>query len=154
MKRGTAATRPQSFLAFDFGVRRVGVATGNTLLRSAQPLRTIAVEGEARFAAIAALAAEWRPDALVVGVPFYPDGAPHDNTRRAQRFARQLHGRFGLPVHEVDERYTTTEALAGGAVDADAAAAALILEQFLRNLPADDQKSPGIEVDHDAQTGR
>jgi putative Holliday junction resolvase len=80
------------------------------------------------------LIAEWQPDALVVGVPRHPDGAPHDNTRRAERFARQLAGRFGLPVHEVDERYTTTEARSFGARDADAAAAALILEQFLREL--------------------
>ena len=92
--------------------------------------RPCALEGDARFAAIGRLIAEWQPDALVVGVPFHPDGAPHDNTRRAERFARQLHGRFGLPVHEVDERYTTTEALAQGARDVDAAAAALILEQF------------------------
>ena len=122
----------QSFLAFDFGLKRVGVATGNTLLKSAQPLRTLAVEGDARFAAIGALIREWTPDGLVVGVPFHPDGAAHDNTERARRFGRQLHGRFRLPVHEVDERYTTTEALAGGAADADAAAAALILEQFFR----------------------
>ena len=128
---------PQSFLAFDFGTRRVGVACGNTLLRQAQPLRTVAAEGAARFTAIQQLLAQWQPDALVVGVPFHPDGAAHDNTHRARRFARQLHGRFGLPVHEVDERWTTTEALAGGASDADAAAAALILEQFLRSLPED-----------------
>ncbi len=126
--------RPQQFLSFDFGTSRVGVATGNSLLRSAQPLRTLAVTGDARFAAIAVLIAEWQPDALVVGVPYHPDGAAHDNTRRAQRFARQLQGRHHLPVHEVDERYTTTEALSQGAADADAAAAALILEQFLRNL--------------------
>ena len=75
---------------------------------------------------------EWQPDALVVGVPTHPDGAAHDNTRRAKSFARQLHGRFRLPVHEVDERYTTVEAMAQGAGDVDAAAAALILEQFLR----------------------
>jgi putative holliday junction resolvase len=125
---------PQSFLSFDFGIKRVGVAVGNTLLQRAQPLRTIAAEGDARFAAIGALLAEWKPDALVVGVPFHPDGAAHDNTRRAQRFARQLHGRFGLAVHEVDERYTTTEALSQGAADADAAAAALILDQFFRTL--------------------
>jgi putative Holliday junction resolvase len=68
-------------------------------------------------------------------VPFHPDGAAHDNTARAQRFARQLHGRFKLAVHEVDERYTTTEAHAHGASDVDAASAAIILEQFLRNLP-------------------
>jgi hypothetical protein len=55
---------------------------------------------------------EWQPDALVVGVPFHPDGASHDNTARARKFARQLRGRFGLPVYEVDERYSTTEALA------------------------------------------
>ena len=129
---GDVGGRVLSFLAFDYGRKRVGVATGNTVLCAAQPLRTIADEGEARFAAIAALIAEWQPDALVVGVPFHPDGATHDNTRRAQRFARQLHGRFGLPVHEVDERYTTVEALAAGARDADAAAAAVILDQFFR----------------------
>jgi putative holliday junction resolvase len=124
---------PQSYLAFDFGTRRVGVAVGNTLLRCAQPLATVSAQGDARFQAIARLVAEWKPDALVVGVPTHPDGAPHDNTRRAQRFARQLHGRFNLPVHEVDERYTTTEARAAGAADLDAAAAALILEQFLNH---------------------
>ena len=120
---------PQTFLAFDFGTRRIGVATGNAITRSATPLTTLSQVGDARFDAIGKLLREWRPDALVVGVPRHPDGAPHDNTERAQRFARQLHGRFGLPVHEVDERYTTTEAR--GARDIDAAAAAIILEQFL-----------------------
>ena len=132
---GRAHASPhRSFLSFDVSPRRVGVAFGNTLLRQAQPLRTIDVEGEARFVAIGRLVAEWQPDELLVGVPVHPDGAPHDNTRRAQRFARQLHGRFRLPVHEVDERYTTTEARAAGAADLDAAAAALILEQYLRDL--------------------
>ena len=125
----------QSYLAFDFGTRRVGVATGNSLTRSARPLRTVAAEGDARFAAIAALIAEWQPQALVVGVPYHPDGAPHDNTRRAQKFARQLNGRFHLTVHEVDERYTTTEAHGMGAADVDAASAAIILEQYLQGLP-------------------
>ena len=125
------AAAPSLFLAFDFGTRRVGVASGNSLTHTATPLTTLAHDAnDARFAAIAALIAEWQPGALVVGVPRHPDGAPHDNTRRAQRFARQLHGRFGLPVHEVDERYTTTEVLAAGAVDVDAASAALILEQY------------------------
>ncbi len=128
-----SSSRPQSSLSFDFGTRRVGVASGNSLMGLAQPLKTISAEGDARFAAIASLISQWQPSALVVGVPFHPDGAAHDNTRRAQRFARQLHGRFRLPVHEVDERYTTTEALAAGAADADGAAAALILEQFLRS---------------------
>ena len=131
---GPAAV-PQTLLAFDFGLKRTGTAVGNTLTRTARPLRTIAAEGDARFAAIAALLAEWQPDALVVGVPFHPDGAEHENTRRARRFARQLHGRFGLAVHEVDERWSTTEALAAGARDADAAAAALLLEQWLRERP-------------------
>ena len=127
-------TAPLSFLAFDFGTKRVGVATGNTLTRQAQPLRTIAAVGEARFVAIGKLIDEWQPNALVVGVPFHPDGAPHDNTERARRFARQLHGRFGLPVHEVDERYSTTEAASDGAPDLDAASAAIILNQFLSTL--------------------
>jgi putative holliday junction resolvase len=123
-----------SFLAFDFGLKRVGVASGNTLLRSATPLGTVAETGERRFEAIGKLIAQWRPDALVVGVPCHPDGAPHENTARAQRFARQLHGRFALTVHEVDERYTTTQARAAGAKDLDAAAAAIILEQFLNPI--------------------
>ena len=129
-----AASRPLQFLAFDYGTRRVGVASGNTVLGEARPLTTVMAEGDARFQRIAALIAEWRPDALVVGVPCHPDGAPHDNTGRARRFARQLHGRFRLPVHEVDERYTTTEALAQRAADVDAASAALILDQYLRTL--------------------
>jgi putative Holliday junction resolvase len=129
-----SSSRPLSFLAFDFGTRRVGVASGNTMLKQAAPLKTISAEGDARFAAISQLIGEWKPDALVVGVPYHPDGAPHDNTRRAQRFARQLHGRFRLPVHEVDERYSTTEALAEGAGDVDAASAAVILDQYLRTL--------------------
>jgi putative Holliday junction resolvase len=130
-----ASLRPQSFLAFDFGTRRVGVAVGNSMLRRAQPLKTVAATGEARFAAIEALVHEWQPAELVVGVPFHPDGAEHQNTQRARRFGRQLHGRFRLPVNEVDERYSTTEALAEGAADVDAASAAVILDQFLRNLP-------------------
>lgn len=124
----------QTFLALDFGLKRTGVAVGNRLLRQAQPQPTIRAEGEARFGKIAERLKEWQPDALVVGVPFHPDGTPHDNTARAQKFARQLRGRFGLAVYEVDERYSTTEALAEGAADADAGAACVILEQFLRNL--------------------
>lgn len=123
---------PRSFLAFDYGTQRVGVAAGNSLLQSAQPLPSLRLEGQKRFDAIERLIGEWQPDALVVGVPCHPDGTAHANTARAQRFARQLHGRFRLPVHEVDERYTTTEAIAQGAADVDAASAALILEQFFR----------------------
>ena len=78
---------------------------------------------------------EWQPDALVVGVPFHPDGAAHANTAMARKFARRLRGRHPLPVFEVDERYSTTEAHARGAKDPDAEAACIILEQFLRSLP-------------------
>lgn len=132
---GLSPARPQSFLAFDFGTRRIGVATGNTLTRTATPLCTVAAaDPAARFRALGELIAEWQPAALVIGVPFHPDGAAHDNTARARRFGRQLHGRFGLPVHEVDERYSTTEAAAGGARDLDAASAAIILNQFLNAI--------------------
>ncbi|MEY4765680.1 MAG: hypothetical protein RI907_2353 [Pseudomonadota bacterium] len=127
---GNAAVPTQTLLAFDYGVKRVGVATGNTFTRQAQPLRTIAAEGDARFQQIAKLIADWQPQALVVGVPFHPDGQPHENTIRARKFGRQLHGRFGLPVHEVDERYSTTEAQARGASDLDAASAAILLQQY------------------------
>ncbi|MFZ9251000.1 MAG: Holliday junction resolvase RuvX [Hylemonella sp.] len=124
----------KTFLAFDFGTKRTGVAVGNRLTRSAQPQATILAQGDARFEEVARRLRDWQPDALVVGVPFYPDGAAHENTLRAQKFARQLRGRFGLQVYEVDERYSTTEALGLGAKDADAAAACIILEQFLRDI--------------------
>lgn len=125
----------QTFLAFDLGQKRTGVASGNRITRTATPQATVKAEGDARFVHVAQRIAEWRPDALVVGVPFHPDGAAHENTVRAQKFARQLRGRFSLPVFEVDERYSTTEALSLGARDADAASACIILEQFLRSLP-------------------
>jgi putative holliday junction resolvase len=107
-----AATSPDAtVLAFDFGTRRIGVAMGNTLTRVAHPLVTIEGErNDARFEAIAALVAEWRPGTLVVGLPTHADGTEHDMTYRAQRFARQLEGRFRLPVALVDERWTTEAA--------------------------------------------
>jgi putative Holliday junction resolvase len=127
--------RFHTFLAFDFGLKRTGVAVGNRLTRTATPQPTIRAEGQARTAQAMLRIREWQPDALVVGVPFHPDGASHDNTARARKFARQLRAASGLEVYEVDERYSTTEALAGGAGDADAGAACVILEQFLRSLP-------------------
>ena len=107
-----AATSPgATVLAFDFGTQRIGVAVGNTLTRAAHPLTTIQGErNDERFAAIAALVAEWQPGTLVVGLPTHADGSAHDMTLRAQRFARQLDGRFGLPVVMVDERWTTQAA--------------------------------------------
>jgi putative Holliday junction resolvase len=122
-------------LAFDYGLKRTGVASGNRITRTATPQSTIAGTGEARFLQIAGRLKTWQPDALVVGVPFHPDGAAHENTVRARRFARQLRGRHTVPVFEVDERYSTTEAHSLGAKDADAASACIILEQFLRSLP-------------------
>ena len=139
--RAPAVSTHASYLAFDFGTRRIGVASGNSLIGQATPLRTVDA-GVGALDAIGKLVDEWRPDALVVGVPVHPDGAAHENTRRARRFARQLHGRFHLPVHEVDERYSTTEARAEGRRDLDAAAAAIILEQFLRGLGPADGSSP------------
>ena len=125
----------QTFLAFDFGLKRTGVATGNRLTRTATPQATIVATNDTRLHAAAQRVNEWQPDALVVGVPFHPDGAAHENTARAQKFARQLRARTALLVFEVDERYSTTEAIASGAKDADAASACIILEQFLRSLP-------------------
>lgn len=125
----------QTFVAFDVGRKRTGVATGNRLTRTATPRPTMRAEGDARWSQVATILREWQPDALVVGVPFHPDGAEHENTAMARKFARQLRGRHGLPVFEVDERYSTTEAHALGASDADAASACIILEQFLRSLP-------------------
>ena len=124
-----------TFLAIDFGLKRTGVAVGNRQMRTAQSVGTVKAEGDARFAPLEKHLKEWLPDAIVIGVPYHPDGAPHENTSRARTFGRQLHGRFALPVFEVDERYSTTEALASGAKDADAASACIILEQFLRSLP-------------------
>ena len=122
-------------LAFDFGERRIGVAVGETVVRQAHPIEVIDAEKrDDRFARIGALIAEWRPGLLVVGRPVHMDGTPHEITSRAMRFANQLRGRFGLPVFEVDERYSTTEAHSLGAQDADAASAAIILEQFFRSL--------------------
>ena len=124
-----------TFLALDFGLKRTGVAVGNRLLRSATPQPTIRAQGAAQLAEVESRVRQWEPDALVVGVPFHPDGASHENTVRAQKFARRLRERLKLPVFEVDERYSTTEALANGANDPDAGAACVILEQFLRSLP-------------------
>ena len=125
----------QSFLALDYGKKRTGVAVGNRMLGRGTPCKSIVATGDARFAAVAALLQEWQPQGLVIGIPYHPDGAPHENTRRATNFGRQLAQRFKLPVYGVDERYSTTEALASGAADADAASACIILEQFFSSTP-------------------
>ena len=75
----------QTFLAIDLGLKRTGIAVGNRLLRSATPQSGIRAEGKARLDKIGERIREWQPDALVIGVPVHPDGAPHDMTREAQR---------------------------------------------------------------------
>lgn len=98
-------------IAFDFGIKRIGVAVGDWETRLAHPLETIAEEAnDPRFARIGALLEEWRPQALVVGLPLSLDGEEHELSRRCRRFANQLHGRFALPVSLVDERLTSVAA--------------------------------------------
>lgn len=102
-----------TLLAFDFGTQRIGIAVGNTLLRHARPLTTIHDEkNDTRFAQIAALIEEWQPGALVVGLPLNEDGSAHELTALCRRFANRLHGRYGLPVILLDERYTSLAASA------------------------------------------
>lgn len=124
MPERLAAGRPEhgglplsdgSLLAFDFGQKRIGVAIGTRLGAgrpgSARALTVIDTEAnDARFAVIAGLIAEWQPMRLLVGRPLNEDGTPHDMTARCERFANQLRGRFRLPVDEVDERFSSTEA--------------------------------------------
>ena len=132
------ATAEGIVLAFDFGTRRIGVAIGNTLLRDARPLAAIDAPATAqRFAAIAELVDEWQPCLLVVGRPVHMDGTVHEMTARSERFARQLEGRFRLPVRFADERGTTGLArpMAGasgvrGRGARDAVAAQLILQSY------------------------
>lgn len=98
-------------LAFDFGEKRVGVATGDITLRIAHPLAVINTDdNRKRFAEIAALITEWRPQQLVVGVPRHSDGREHEIGRLALRFARRLEGRFGIAVDCVDETLSSAVA--------------------------------------------
>jgi putative Holliday junction resolvase len=124
----------QSFLAFDLGTKRTGVAYASRLLGRAQGQATVVGQGQVFWQGVSQRIQEWQPDALVVGIPTHPDGAPHQMTLLARRFVRQLQGRYRLPVFEVDERYSTAEALSEGVADADAGAACVILDQFLRGL--------------------
>lgn len=120
-----------TLLAFDFGLQRIGVALGNTLIRQAQPLSVIhGADNHAKFAAITGLLEEWQPVCCVVGLPLHPDGAEHAMTLRCRRFANQLQGRYGVPTVLVDERYSSAVLAAkrGEVIDADAAA--IILQQY------------------------
>ena len=120
-------------MAFDFGMRRIGVAVGNTLTCLGQPIRAIAESsGDAAFKVIEGLLKEWRPNRLVVGLPCHPDGTEHEMSAKARRFGNQLQGRFYLPVEWVDERYTSAvlEGDPNMRDNLDAQSAALILEQY------------------------
>ena len=143
---GTAGFFPAgrgTLLGFDFGLARIGVAAGELETRKAHSLETISAEANAsRFDRIGALIAEWQAVGLVVGLPTSTDGSEHELSRRCRRFANQLHGRFGIPVALMDERYSSAEAeaeLRGAGQKRwqnrksvlDAAAAQIILQHFL-----------------------
>ena len=116
---------------FDFGIKRIGIAMGNTLTGQAQALAVVkAIDNAARFQQIGDLIAQWSPTRLVVGEPLHPDGAEHEMTLRCRRFANQLHGRFNLPVTLVDERYSSAVIPAKRGEIIDAKAAAIILQQY------------------------
>jgi putative holliday junction resolvase len=118
----------KTILAFDFGEKRIGVAVGNTITKTAEALKIIQGKNQdEKFKAIEALIQEWQPQLLVVGLPTHPDGAEHEMTLKAKRFGNQLHGRFQKEVVWVDERYTSVSVQDGN----DALAAQLILQQYL-----------------------
>lgn len=134
-------------LGFDYGTRQIGVAVGQVITGQARELCTLkARDGVPNWQQIEALLKEWKPDALIVGLPLNMDGTPSEMSARAETFARRLHGRFKLPVHTQDERLTTFEAKGqrmmqgqhGGYKErpVDALAAALLLESWLAEQPS------------------
>jgi len=129
-----------TLLGFDYGPRKIGVAVGQTVTNTATPLTTLrARKDQPDWASIARLIEAWRPEALVVGLPFDLDDQEAQVAPQARRFARRLHGRFRLPVHLADERLTSREARqqAGKHIrkveELDAVAAKLILETWLHD---------------------
>jgi putative Holliday junction resolvase len=121
----------QTILAFDFGEKRIGVAVGNTITKTSEPLKIIQEKKQDdKFQAIEQLINKWQPQILVVGLPTYPDGAEHEMTQKAKRFGNQLNGRFQKEVVWVDERYTSVSVEGGN----DALAAQLILQQYLNEM--------------------
>ncbi|MBW8907146.1 MAG: Holliday junction resolvase RuvX [Betaproteobacteria bacterium] len=129
-ERQARAKNSRTVLAFDFGVKRIGVAVGEPELGTAHPLAPISAPG---FDAIGKLVAEWRPAQLVIGLPIAANGE-HPLARRVERFARQLEGRFHIPVARVDERFSSVEAesrLRGmKRTSIDSVAAQLLLQQY------------------------
>ena len=137
MLEGMRETQPGIVLGFDFGTRRIGVALGNGITRSARALQVIEKStAPARWRELAALIEQWQPQLLVVGVARHPDGAAHEMTARCERFARQLEGRFHLPVARVDERYSSAVLPRRGKRPDDDEAAALILQQWFDQMAA------------------
>lgn len=136
MNRPKSASQidPASLLCFDYGEKRIGVAVGQSLTGTATPLEIVAVRrGRPDWERIDALVHEWRPDAVVVGNPLNMDGTRQPVTDSADRFARRIEGRFGLPVFRADERLSTVEAknLLRRTRNLDAVSAQLILETWL-----------------------
>lgn len=126
----------ETLLAFDYGAKKLGVALGNTLLRQARPLEIILEATRVgRFARIEALLKRWEPQRLVVGLALSTDGSEQYASQHCRRFARQLEGRFGLPVVLVDERGSSVQAqkITGNDPD-DAVAAAIILQRYFDAL--------------------
>lgn len=102
---------PEILLGFDFGMKRIGIAVGQTVTKTARPLGVIkAIQGTPQWEAIAKFIKDWRPDALIVGVPLNMDGTEQPLTQAAKGFAEALHQRFQLPVFGMDERLTSVEA--------------------------------------------
>ena len=133
--RSTALASAMTLMAIDLGLQRTGIAVGNRITETAEPLTTLQAGDKAsRLAQVVALVQQWQPGALIVGRPCHPDGNPHEMTRIAEKFARQLAHELRLPVAMVDERYTSKEAEALGAKDVDSMAACLILERYFAAL--------------------
>ena len=131
MLEGMGETKPGVVLGFDFGTRRIGVALGNGITRSACALQVIErANAPSRWRELTALIEQWQPQQLVVGVARHTSGAAHEMTARCERFARQLEGRFHLPVARVDERYSSAVVPRRGERPDDDQAAALILQQW------------------------
>ena len=125
----------ETVLGFDFGLKRIGVAVGNTVLRQAQPLTIIdASTNVAKFAAIDDLISAWQPSRCIVGLPLYPDGAEHAMSIRCRRFANQLQGRYGVLSVLVDERYSSAVLPQQRGERIDDRAAAVILQQYFDDL--------------------
>lgn len=123
-------------LAFDFGLKRIGVAVGNTFLRQAEALSIIhAPTNDGKFTDITKLIEKWQPVLCVVGLPMHPDGADNEMTQRCKRFANQLNGRFNIPAVLVDERYSSAVLSSSRGEFIDDDAAALILQQYFDETP-------------------